>query len=132
MEITLTVDTTSLTLHPDLFWSDESWLPVEQSATRTIKGALVVSVAARVGGRPITLQPEDDTSAWMSRTTLEQLREWGAIPGQQMTLSMGGVVRTVIFRHDDSNPAVEATPVVFFSTPAPDDKFRITLRFTEE
>ena len=77
MTITLTNLTTSatLTLNPDLKWTDENnWNPVEQTAERTITGALVVQVGAMVAGRPITLEPEDDESAWMSRADVEQLR----------------------------------------------------------
>ena len=64
MSITLSDGTTTLALHPDLYWSDEhNWFPVEQTAQRTITGALIVSVATRLAGRPVTLQPEDDRSA---------------------------------------------------------------------
>lgn len=68
MSITLSDGATTLALHPDLYWSDEhNWFPVEQTVQRTITGALIVSVATRLAGRPVTLQPEDDRSAWTPR-----------------------------------------------------------------
>lgn len=129
--ITLAVGGTSVTLHPDLYWSDENdWHPVEQSAQRTITGALVVSTHQRVGGRPITLQPIDDASAWMPRATVEQLRNWAAVAGQELTLTLHGVARTVIFRHHDG-AAVEATPIVHFDEMESTDWYVVTLRLME-
>jgi len=129
--ITLTVGATTLELPEDLYWSDEfNWQPVEQSADRTITGALVVSVAARVGGRPITLQFEDKDSAWASRATVEQLGTWAAIPGQQMTLSLRGTSRTVMWRHQDA-PALAAEPIVHYSDTDAADPYLITMKFLE-
>ncbi len=52
--ITLSYASTTLNLHPDLVWADENnWFPVEQSIQRTITGALIVSSASRIAGRPI-------------------------------------------------------------------------------
>lgn len=128
--ITLQYLTTTLTLDPDLYWADENdWHPVEQSVQRTVTGALVVSTAARVGGRPITLQPEEEGSAWMSRATLDTLRSWAAVAGREMTLTLRGVARTVIFRHQDG--AIEATPVVHYSDTDNSDHYRVVLRFME-
>lgn len=131
MTITLAYQAMTLTLDPDLKWVDEhQWHPVEQTAQRTVTGALVVSTSARVGGRPITLQPDGDDSAWMSRSMVDELRSWAAVPGRQMTLTLRGVARTVIFRHHDG-VAVEASPLIFFSDEASSDWYRVTLRFME-
>src|SRR4051812_10227320 len=106
--ITLTDGTTTLQLHADLFWPDENaWAPVEQVMDRSITGAVIVQAATRVKGRPITLQPIDDSSAWMPRATVNQLQTWAAVPGQQLTLTLRGVAYTVLFRHQDGQ-AVEA------------------------
>lgn len=131
MSITLTVDTTTVTLNPDLFWVDENnWHPVEQTSERTITGALVVQVAERIAGRPITLQPEDDSSGATSLVDLEQLRNWAAVPGQEMTLTLRGESRTVIFRHHDG-AAIEARPWVHRSDVQSDDWYLATLRLME-
>lgn len=128
--ISLTYDTTTLQLPEDLYWSDENrWQPVEQSTQRSITGALIVSVAQRIAGRPITLQPEDERSAAMPRSTLETLRSWAAVAGRQMTLTLRGVSRTVIFRHEDS--AIDDRPFIHYSDVQPDDYYLVTLRFTE-
>lgn len=131
MSITLSDGTSTVTLNPDLLWVDESeWQPVEQRIERTITGALIVSVAARTGGRPITLQPEDETSGWMTRATVELLRNWAAVPGKTLTLTLRSTARSVIFRHHDG-VAVDATPVVHFNDVDASDFYRCTVRLME-
>lgn len=131
MSITLQVGATTINLNPDLFWSDENdWHPVEQTAERTITGALIVSASARVAGRPITLQPEDDSSGATSLTTLSQLRNWAAVPGQVMTLTIRGESRSVVFRHQDG-AAIEARPWIHYSDVQPGDWYFATIRFME-
>lgn len=130
MSITLAVDTTTLTLHPDLYWSDEhSWHPVEQAVERSVTGALIVQSSARLNakGRPVTLAPIDEASAWMPFSTLEQLRNWAAVAGQVMELTLRGVTYSVMFRHQDG-AAIEADPVVFYNTVDNEDFYRVTLR----
>lgn len=131
MSITLADGTDTITLHPDLYWADEnSWHPVEQTVERSITGALIVQVATRIAGRPITLQPEDDSSAWMSRATLDALRNWAAVPGKQMTLTLRGTARTVMFRHHDGD-AIVALPVVHYNDVNSGDWYRCTIRLME-
>lgn len=129
--ITLKSGTATITLPADLYWSDEhDWQPVEQSVNRTITGALIVESALRVGGRPITLAPEDDSSAWISLANLDLLHAWAAIPGKEMQLTIRGVERPVIFRHHDSS-GISARPVVHYSAPESTDFYLATVRFME-
>lgn len=131
MSITLSDNTTTVTITDDLFWSDEhAWHPVEQIAERTVTGALIISVATRVSGRPISLQPEDESSAWVTAAQVDALRNWASVPGKQLTLTLRGVARTVIFRHHDGI-GVEATPVVHYSDVDSGDWYRVTLRLME-
>jgi hypothetical protein len=129
--ITLTVNTTTLTLPDDMYWADEaSWSPVVQAVERTVTGAMIVSTYGRIGGRPITLQPESDTSAWMSRATLDQLLAWAGVQGQQLTLNLRGTNHTVLFRHHDGEVVI-AAPVVHYTDVADADWYRVTLKFME-
>lgn len=131
MSITLSDGTTTVNLHPDLYWADEyAWQPVAQTVTTTLTGALIVQNGAMQAGRKITLSPADDASAWMRKSVVDQLRNWASVAGQSLTLTLRGVSRTVIFRHHDGG-AMEATPVVFFSDADSSDWFRVTLRFME-
>lgn len=131
MSITLSDGTTTVDLHPDLYWADEyAWQPVAQTVTTTLTGALIVQNGAMQAGRKITLSPADDASAWMRKSVVDQLRNWASVAGQSLTLTLRGVSRTVIFRHHDGG-AMEATPVVFFSDADSSDWFRVTLRFME-
>lgn len=133
MSVNLTDGTDTVTLHPDTSWADEfQWHPVEQTATRTVTGALVVSAAARVAGRPITLQSSED-AAWEHRETVDgQLRNWAAVPGKVLVLTLRGTERDVIFRHHDG-VAFEATPVVLYRDSDIDDTdfYRYVLRLME-
>lgn len=131
MSITLSDGIAPVSLSPDLFWTDEfNWDPVEQSSTRTVTGAQILQVATRVAGRPITLEPEDDSSAWMTRATVLQLRNWSAVPGKVLQLTLRGVTRSVVFRHQDG-AGVEAKPVVHFSEMDTTDYYRVTVRLME-
>lgn len=130
MSILLSDGTTTVTLDPDLYWSDENnWSPVRQGVAPSITGAPIVQVAAMVNGRPITLEPEDDSSAWMHHTVVAQLRNWAAVPGKTLTLTLRGVARTVIFRHQDGG--FEAVPIVHYRDVVDNDWYRCTVRLME-
>ena len=132
MSLTLADGTTTLTLNPDLYWSDENtWHPVQQAVERTITGAQVIQVAAMVNGRPITLEPEDDEAAWMKLSDVTVLRNWAAVPGKTMTLTLRGVARTVIFRHQDGG--FDARPVLQYRDghELPADFYLCTIRLME-
>ncbi len=89
-------------------------------------------LAALVSGKPFTLAPEDDQSAPTPREVLAQLRNWAAVPGKQMTLTLRGVDYPVIFRHpDDENgpPAVEARPWIHYDQMVDADIYLCTFRF---
>jgi len=131
MAITLSDGITTVNLHEDLYWEDEfTWNPVEQSAERTVTGALIVEVNTRISGRPITLRPENEFSAWMARSVVEQLRNWAAVPGKTLTLTLRGTARTVMFRHQEG-PAVEPTPVIHYNDTAAEDRYTVTVRLME-
>lgn len=114
MSITLTVDTTTVTLPSDMYWADESdWHPVRQNVEYTLTGALVIDIAPILAGRPISLRPYDNAASWMVKADLDQLKTWAAALGQQMTLNLHGTAHTVIWRHQNP-PALSAEPVVFY------------------
>lgn len=128
--ITLSFETTVLQLPLNLDWTDEfSWSPVQQSTERSITGALIVDAANGASGRQITLEGSIETT-WTTRATLETLRQWAAVAGRAMTLTLRGTPRTVIFDHErGALDGVE--PLVFFADPLPDDRASVTLRFLE-
>lgn len=131
--ITLSYQATTIELDADLLWADElSWSPVQQSVDRAVTGALIIQVDgdADLPGRPITLRPEDDASAWMPRALVDQLQSWAAIPLATFTLTLRGRARSVMFRHHE-RPALEAVPVVHFSDVLTTDDYRVTMKFME-
>ena len=128
--ITLSDGTTTVSLHKDLYWSDEhNWHPVEQTKNYTLTGALIVMFAERQAGRHITLEPEDDNSAWMPLVDVAVLRNWASVPGQQLTLTLRGIAHTVLFRHEDGG--LEATPIQHRDDTVGTDFYRCVLRLLE-
>lgn len=130
--ITLSVGATSIELPADLYWSDETtWHPVAQTVQRSVTGALIVSHQARTGGRSITLEPPiAESAAWMPRSVVDQLKAWADAPGQQMTLTLRGVARTVLWRHQDGE-VMSARPVLHYSDVQLEDAYTATLKFME-
>lgn len=125
-EITLAVGPVSVDLNPDLYWPDEfTWNTVEKSTTRSLTGARIVQTGTKLGGRPITLQPEDDRSGAVPRSVLEQLHAWAYTAGLQLTLTLRGIARTVEI------DAIEARPFIHYSDTDPGDFYLVTLRMTE-
>ena len=97
--ITLAHAGTTIALSDRLGWTAEfDWHPVEQAASYSTTGALLIDVATRQAGRPPPLHGTD-TQAWMTRTTMQQLAAWAAIPGAELTLTVRGVARDVVFDH---------------------------------
>lgn len=134
MSITLTVSETTLILPSDLMWSDEfEWHEIVEASERSLSGALVIDQARRLRGRPITLQPSDENSAWMAREALAQLALWEKTANLTMQLNLRGLVMNVRFRRWDGTP-IEAHSRLFVANPQPGgfgDWYIATLRFYE-
>lgn len=129
MSITLSVGAVSVALDEDLYWSDEfDWSATEQAVDRGLTGAPILHLGTRQYGRPITLQPFDASSGWLTRADLAQLMSWANAPGQRMTLTLRGETHTVVFRHHEGG-AVDARPLVFYSDADATDYVLVTLRF---
>lgn len=90
----------TLDLGARLLWTDEfEWSPVAQTVTTSTTGALLVSVALRQAGRPITLDGVA-SQAWYSWALCQQLAAWAAVPALECELTLRGVVRRVIFNQE--------------------------------
>ena len=117
--ISLSAGEQTLELPPDLQWVDEfDWFCVEQSAERSLSGALIVDQGVRTKGRPITLQPSADDAAWMLRADLVQLMAWESDPQLTLRLNLRGRPFSVRFRRWDGAP-FEARPTIFVADPLP-------------
>ncbi|SEQ84546.1 hypothetical protein [Giesbergeria anulus] len=99
MSITLAYDGTTLDISDRLDWTDEfEWSPVHQASAYSTTGALLIDVAVKQSGRPITLVGTD-TKAWIERTDCITLQTWAALPGAEFVLTLRGITRNVIFDH---------------------------------
>ena len=99
MSITLTYNGTTANISDRLDWQDEfSWSPVDQATSYSTTGALLVDVALKQAGRPITLIGTE-TAAWISRALCATLQAWAELPGIQLTLVIRGQSRQVMFDH---------------------------------
>lgn len=127
MSTTLTYDATTLTLPDDLLWTDEhAWSAVEQSQRYGLTGAIIIDSASKLSGRTIYLQA-GESYGWMTRATLNTLKTWAGLAGQQFTLSYRSVSYTVVFDH--AAGAVEAIQVFDVPDPIDADPYAVSLRF---
>lgn len=111
-----------LTLPADLWWEDEiDWTPVEQTVEYSTTGALLIDVATKQAGRPITLVG-DESTAWITRATALALQAFAAVPGKQMTLVLHAETFTVMFRHEEKK-AVDTEPLVKITPPDAGDYY---------
>lgn len=100
MSITLTYNGTTANISDRLQWTDEfSWSPVDQATAYSTTGALLVDVALKQAGRPITLVGAE-TAAWINRALCETLQAWAKLPGIELVLILRGTARTVMFDHE--------------------------------
>ncbi|KMQ75304.1 hypothetical protein [Marinobacter subterrani] len=126
MDITLSDGTTSLTLPPDMQWTDEfGWTPVEHSTDYSATGSLIVQEGERQDGRPITLATGDGRV--LTRAELLQLYALAAIPNQVLTLTLWGRTFSVMFRR----PALEAQELYRQANPGTDHPYTVTINLME-
>lgn len=131
MAITLTYSGTTASLSDRLAWTDEfSWSPVQQATEYSTTGALLIHVATKLAGRPITLEGKE-TATWISRATCVAIEAWVALPGAEFELVLRGVPRVVLF--DQARTGFEATPLtrLLDGEESPDQIFLPTFRFIE-
>ena len=99
MSITLTYNGTTAHLSDRLQWTNEyDWSPVDQATGYSTRGALLVDVALKLAGQPITLDGTS-TNTWISRALCDTLKAWAALPGAQFDLVLRGITHPVIFDH---------------------------------
>lgn len=99
MSITLTYNGVIAHISDRLDWTDEfDWSPVDQATAYSTTGALLVDVAVKHAGRPITLVGAE-TSAWIDRALCETLQAWAAAPGAKLELTLRGQTHLVLFNH---------------------------------
>lgn len=119
----------TVTLPADMIWVDEfNWSPVQRATEYSLAGALIVDIAERQAGRPITLQGAAG-AGWMHRSALQALYALAADPAvasRSLTLADGRLF-TVAF---DDDP-IEAEPVVDYSVTGADDWYVVTLKLIE-
>ena len=118
-----------MTLPADMIWVDEfNWSPVQRATEFSLAGALIVDIAERQAGRPITLQGADN-AGWMHRSALLALYALAADPAvasRALTLADGRVF-TVAF---DDDP-IEAEPVIDYNINDAADWYVVTLKLIE-
>ena len=129
MAITLTKDATTLGLPEDLFWIDEfSWARVAQETTRSTTGALLVDVAVKQAGQPITLEGTD-TNAWITRALCSTLQAWAALPGIELALVLRGETHQVIFDHAKGGFSAQPIWKLLDGEITPELMYRPTFKF---
>ena len=129
MSITLTYNGTTAALSDRLQWSDEfDWSPVEQATAYSTTGALLVDVAVKQAGQPITLEGTD-TNAWISRALCSTLKAWAKLPGIQLELVLRGETHLVIFDHAKGGFSAQPVWKLLDGEITPELFYRPTFRF---
>ena len=129
MSITLTYNGTTAHLSDRLHWADEfDWSPVEQSTSYSTKGKLLVDVAVKESGQPITLEGTD-TNAWISRALCSTLQAWAALPGIQLDMVLRGATHQVIFDHGKGGFSAQPIWKLLDGEITPELFYRPTFRF---
>ncbi|WP_255439747.1 hypothetical protein [Comamonas sp. Z3] len=109
-----------------MLWVDEfNWSAVQKTVERGITGAQIIDAAARIEGRPITLQAVED-QGWIRRATLLTVQGLANVPDAQYSLKLAdGREFTVQFAADDP---IAATPISRPELPAATHPYVATLR----
>lgn len=131
MSITLTYKGTTAHISERLDWQDEfSWSPVDQATGYSTTGALLVDVALKQAGRPITLMGSE-TAAWITRALCETLQAWAELPGIQLTLVLRGRARQVMFDHAQGGFTGQPVFKLQDGEESPEQLYLPTFRFIE-
>ena len=122
----LTHTLATLSLPRSLVWVDEfQWTAPLRAQEYSITGALIVDVATRQAGRPITLQGVAD-HGWMARAALADLWALANTSTAPLALTLAdGRAFNVHFA--DGNP-IEAEPITRAELPQADLPYVVTLR----
>ena len=129
MSITLTYNGTTAHLSDRLHWADEfDWSPVEQATAYSTTGALLVDVAVKQAGQPITLEGTD-TNAWISRALCSTLKAWAALPGAQFDLVLRSETHQVIFDHGKGGFSAQPIWKLLDGEITPELMYRPTFKF---
>ena len=116
-------------LEDGFLWSDEfDWSPVEQATAYSTTGALLVDVAVKQAGQPITLEGTD-TNAWISRALCSTLQAWAALPGIQLDLVLRGETHRVMFDHAKGGFSAQPIWKLLDGEITPELFYRPTFRF---
>jgi len=109
-----------------MLWVDEfNWSAVEKTVERSITGAQVVDAAARLAGRPVTLQAVE-TQGWIRRATLLAVQALADDPAGEYLLKLAdGREFTVQFAPTDP---ISAQPVSRPELPGGTHPYVATLR----
>lgn len=115
-----------IALPPGMLWVDEfDWALVQKSIERGITGKQIIDVAAKVAGRPITLQAADN-HGWIRRGTLLAVQALADDPAGEYTLVLAdGREFTVQFAADEP---VTARPISRPELPAAAHPYVATFR----
>ena len=129
MSITLTYNGTTAHLSDRLHWADEfDWSPVEQATAYSTTGALLVDVAVKQAGQPITLEGTD-TNAWISRALCSTLQAWAALPGIHLDLVLRGTTHRVMFDHAKGGFSAQPIWKLLDGEITPELMYRPTFKF---
>ncbi len=108
-----------------LVWIDEfHWSAMERAQERGLTGKLIVDLARRQGGRPITLASAED-HGWLPRAAVQALQALADASNAPMPLQLAdGRTFTVVFAPGEP---MQATPIERAELPPDNLPYVVTL-----
>lgn len=102
-----------LTLSDELLWVDEyGWSPPKVNKEYSLTGALHIQTGKRKAGRPISLEPPDENTAWLNRLVVETLRQWAALPDRIFKLTFERGISRFFYVRFDHDKNMDVKPVL--------------------
>lgn len=120
-----------LSLPVDLIWKDvHGWSNVVQSVKKSLTGALIIQEASQAKGRLITLSG-DQTSAWITKSTLDTLMLKVNTPDKVMVLDFHGTIYNVIFIRSGNKSPIISKEIYELANPDSEHIYSFVLRLME-
>lgn len=123
---TPTAQLAGIALPPGMIWADEfDWIAPLRAQEYSLTGALVVDVAVRQAGRPITLSGEAD-HGWIRRSALQSLYQLVNTTTGPLSLTLADGRAFPV--HFAAGEPITATPIARAELPPTNFPYYVTLR----
>lgn len=116
-------------LPEDMEWTNRyQYTSIVQDRTFALSGTQHINESQQLGGRPITLESEENAGL-MTKSVLDQLLALTETPGQELVLNYYGQTFNVVLDRDKGG--IEAKPLWRFVDPISTDDYIVKIHLIE-